>query len=426
MIQAIKKAYPILDEKGRPCTFPTFASQVYMEDGKTMQDLVNEGAFNTPVYGVDYFNESDKAEILEMVLANFPDGFGLNFTVVGGETQPADPKENTVWIKTPNEITGWSVSMVDPILAKSDELYKDVTFTTGYYIKTDGSRSSSSNWKVASLIPLPNRTKRIHVRTGRTTATGVYHAFYDASNTFISSILRSTELNTYSVPDGAAYIELCIRVDDTNISLIADYENETEEGFVWVDSDKCGALSFNGIDKNEILVSPISCRQYIQGKWVNYESYIYKSGEWKETRLYLLNGNDECLSVTGGWERKPYRGNDAGSWSIAENGMTAIGGSPSLCMGLHNFDPTILSKFKTLRGSAEITNGGSGQTVFGIRSCNTMPAEGIDESFAVYHEANSVANGAMEFTVDISSITSGYPVFTSYNHTIRFSQIWLE
>lgn len=37
MIEAIKKAYPILDEQGRACTFPTFASQVFFEDGTILE-----------------------------------------------------------------------------------------------------------------------------------------------------------------------------------------------------------------------------------------------------------------------------------------------------------------------------------------------------------------------------------------------------
>lgn len=46
MIQAIKKAYPILDEKGRPCTFPTFASQVYMEDGTSVESAIQDVILN--------------------------------------------------------------------------------------------------------------------------------------------------------------------------------------------------------------------------------------------------------------------------------------------------------------------------------------------------------------------------------------------
>ena len=41
-------------------------------------------------------------------------GAGLNFKVVGGTTQPANPKENTIWVNTSNEITGWIFSAEEP------------------------------------------------------------------------------------------------------------------------------------------------------------------------------------------------------------------------------------------------------------------------------------------------------------------------
>ena len=35
-------------------------------------------------------------------------GADLNFEIVGGTTQPSNPKENTIWVNTSNEITGWN------------------------------------------------------------------------------------------------------------------------------------------------------------------------------------------------------------------------------------------------------------------------------------------------------------------------------
>lgn len=37
-------------------------------------------------------------------------GTSLNFKVVGGLTQPANPQENTIWVKTDVKITSWEVS----------------------------------------------------------------------------------------------------------------------------------------------------------------------------------------------------------------------------------------------------------------------------------------------------------------------------
>jgi hypothetical protein len=65
----------------------------------------------------------EKGKINEQLI--FPDGFvtaiediksgaDLNFEVVGGMIQPSDPKENTIWVNTPNEITEWSFSPTEP------------------------------------------------------------------------------------------------------------------------------------------------------------------------------------------------------------------------------------------------------------------------------------------------------------------------
>lgn len=39
---------------------------------------------------------------------------GLNFEVVGGTESPSDPKENTIWVDTDVEITGWAFSFAAP------------------------------------------------------------------------------------------------------------------------------------------------------------------------------------------------------------------------------------------------------------------------------------------------------------------------
>lgn len=41
-------------------------------------------------------------------------GAALNFAVVGGTVQPINPKENTIWVNTAAEITGWAFSATEP------------------------------------------------------------------------------------------------------------------------------------------------------------------------------------------------------------------------------------------------------------------------------------------------------------------------
>ena len=54
-------------------------------------------------------------------------GADLNFEVVGGMYEPASPKENTIWVETDQEITGWVFSADEP----SEPADGMVWFTTG-------------------------------------------------------------------------------------------------------------------------------------------------------------------------------------------------------------------------------------------------------------------------------------------------------
>lgn len=38
----------------------------------------------------------------------------LNFSVVGGTTQPSNPKENTIWVNTDKAVKGWAFSVTEP------------------------------------------------------------------------------------------------------------------------------------------------------------------------------------------------------------------------------------------------------------------------------------------------------------------------
>ena len=42
-------------------------------------------------------------------------GGGLNFKVVGGTVQPSNPKENTIWVDTDTDISGWVFSAMQPV-----------------------------------------------------------------------------------------------------------------------------------------------------------------------------------------------------------------------------------------------------------------------------------------------------------------------
>lgn len=63
-----------------------------------------------------------------VTINGIPDTFSeLNFEVIGGTTEPTNPKENTIWVNTDVEITGWYFSATQPENMAEGEVW----FTTG-------------------------------------------------------------------------------------------------------------------------------------------------------------------------------------------------------------------------------------------------------------------------------------------------------
>lgn len=72
------------------------------------------------------------------------------------------------------------------------------------------------------------------------------------------------------------------------------------EGKIWLVANANIALDTS--TQGNITISPLSARQYIGGLWVSKEAKTYTNGDWKDWITLLINGSDECVDVTGGWE----------------------------------------------------------------------------------------------------------------------------
>lgn len=48
---------------------------------------------------------------------------GLNFNIIGGTTQPSNPKENTIWVNTDATITSWVFSSVCPSPGQGGQIW---------------------------------------------------------------------------------------------------------------------------------------------------------------------------------------------------------------------------------------------------------------------------------------------------------------
>lgn len=74
-------------------------------------------------------NNTDGLQDIIQLMDNISSGVELNFEVVGGTTQPSNPKENTIWVNTSNTITSWTFSIEQPTSPSNGMMW----FSTGEY-----------------------------------------------------------------------------------------------------------------------------------------------------------------------------------------------------------------------------------------------------------------------------------------------------
>lgn len=74
------------------------------------------------------------------------------------------------------------------------------------------------------------------------------------------------------------------------------------EGMVWFLTGTASNVAFNALNKDNIMVYPISTKQYVGGAWVNKIVASYKNGAWVSWwDGYLYKNGDEYKYITGGW-----------------------------------------------------------------------------------------------------------------------------
>lgn len=143
-------------------------------------------------------------------------------------------------------------------------------------------------------------------------------------------------------------------------------DNATE-GKVWLQASEGVAL--DTFADGNITISPLSARQFVGGLWVSKEAKTYTNGEWKDWITLLINGADECVDVTGGWE------------SLAVN---IYGGTSARALNVTTGDSYI-----------ELTGGGGGQGGIFVTNnkilCNGSTSLRISGEIAAYADRVKIA-----------------------------------
>lgn len=228
-------------------------------------------------------------------------GIPLNFKVVGGTSAPSNPKQNTIWVNTGNEITAWAFSANEPSMSKNiaeKSLVGTSTYTgwealyvkcellpnTTYTLSFEGNEGSSYyiSEKIATIV-------NFTARSGRTTVTFT-----------TNSTLNRTDTTQFS-----SYEHMWMLVKNASMQEKANVFNKVQlekgsshdgnyvpyggiEGGVWITTNNSKDLWFNALKKNGIMIYPATAKQYLAGSWKKKDAVIYLSGAWNSLASVIV------------------------------------------------------------------------------------------------------------------------------------------
>ena len=343
-------------------------------------------------------------------------GASLNFKVVGGTTEPANPSENTIWVNTDEPITSWIFSAKNPVEdVPSTDLLNNVSLGNGY-LGSDGGITSSTNDKYTNdYIPVtPGRKYDWSYTVSSNLSLWMIVVEYDSSKNVIGSIkpvdnVETTKsIGTY-VPssEDVKYVRLSWRHTAAVVAL--SYRDLSEfEGMVWFKTGVSSDTEFNALKNNGLQTYPSSAFQCNGSELECVDAQIYQDGEWFEWITRLYKSGNECTEITGGWTQCYSSGGSITKtgtgiklWYSAANGGNGTGYATE-----KKIDLTDVNTIELIFSNYTRKNNGS----VGVAIHSSRP--GNNDAFAqnAIAQAWNLISGQLSFSLDVSNFTGEYYV----------------
>ena len=200
-------------------------------------------------------------------------GANLNFKVVGGTTEPASLKENTIWVNTDQKITSWHFGAEEPNVY---ELQNE--------IRTDNGQVDPRSHLAPHKLTEGNIINFVVPYT--ITDSMEWLAIVDTSDNSQRYCIRNADHTLLTTWEKGAKVSVKISNDETSFDIhkfrtayIVSYGSYYhEEGTVWFSTYTTSSLAFNALKKNNVTVYPNLTKQYVNGAWVNKTVKIYQNG----------------------------------------------------------------------------------------------------------------------------------------------------
>lgn len=197
--------YEVLEPGGHAQLVSDIKTYVNRADGVGTTQLADESVTMDKL-GEDVIDELD--DIMH-------DGDPLNGNALFGTLA-----ENTVlttddaFAAPPKGVEVYGVST--QVTTTGKNLLNPTTVTLGKYFDVNGYLANTSNWDVSDYIEVSGTNICV---SGNETANNVYHAFYDESKTFLSTV-RIDTAQPFTIPSNAKYIRVTIHKTRTNTAQV--------------------------------------------------------------------------------------------------------------------------------------------------------------------------------------------------------------
>lgn len=240
---------------------------------------------------------------------------------------------------------------------------------------------------------------------------------------FSTKILNVSSLS--ALPSGVKEGVMAI-ISDTkpnDVYVTNTQPSSAKTGDLWLYPSSAGKITY--IHKGVAIVVGV-VRQYDGSAWVAVPATQYKSGEWLSTTVYLLNGADDCTSVTGGWKVLLTDGEYGTVVRNEDNYYLQGGDGGGHHLTMQSVNKVDLTAYSKLKCDASFQpNSRWGKTFrVGVRSVALTESDDTWDNMIVGMDSST--EGRHTVTVDVTSIkTSGYIDIVNGGFLYVY-KIWLE
>lgn len=245
-------------------------------------------------------------------------GAALNFKVVNNP-KPENPKENTIWVNTDTEITGWQFASDDPNLLDFNNWANSISVQNGSKVVSGSSISLTASADDCYTnfgsggVPIPCVAGRTYIlEWEHSGANGEVYCFPSGGVDNLVMEGASAGKLEYTPTAGVTFFTFRIGVRTANTTAtysnirITEKERAFKPGTVWIKTGTTSPVAMNVLKKNSIQVCPISAKQYVGGAWVDREAKSYQGGAWVDWTKFLYRDGTDYTELTGGWTTFDY------------------------------------------------------------------------------------------------------------------------